>query len=160
MTDPVSFRQALKNAAVLCSKSEKCSADLIPGFRKSGLTNEEITTAIGYLKEEKFIDDKRYADHFVNDKFRLNKWGRVKIAYMLRQKHIDEHIIEDSLATIPEEDYEGTLRELLMSKAKSVKGVSTHERKGKLAVFAQGRGFESNLAYCVAGEIISASHDK
>jgi regulatory protein len=157
MTDPVFFQQVLKNAAVLCSKSEKCSADLIQGFRKSGLTNEEIVTAIEYLKKEKFIDDKRYAYHFVSDKLRLNKWGKVKIAYMLRQKHIDEHLIEDSLATIPEEDYEGTLRELLMSKAKSVKGISTYERKGKLAVFAQGRGFESDLAYRVASEIISPS---
>jgi regulatory protein len=160
MADLQSFRQALKNAAVLCSKSEKCSADLIAGFRKSGMTDEEIVTAIEYLKKEKFIDDKRYADHFVNDKFKLNKWGRVKIAYMLRQKHLDEQLIEDSLATISEEDYEGTLRELLKNKARSVKGFSIHERMGKLAVFAYGRGFESDLAYRVAGEIISASRYK
>lgn len=159
MADPVSFRQALKNAAAICSKSEKCSADLIAVFRKSGLTNEDIVRAIDYLKKEKFIDDKRYADHFVNDKFRLNKWGKVKIAYMLRQKHIEEQLIENSLAGLPEEDYVETLRELLRSKARSVKGISTRERKGKLAVFAQGRGFESDLAYRVAGEIITASPD-
>jgi regulatory protein len=160
MTDPLSYQQALKNAAVLCSKSEKCSSDLIAGFRKSGMSEEEIVSAIEYLTKEKFIDDQRYAFNFVNDKFRLNKWGKIKIVYMLRLKHIDEHLIENSLDSIQEEDYERTLRELLRGKAKSVKGVSNHERKGKLAVFAQGRGFESDIAYRIAGEIISAFHEK
>ncbi len=156
MTDPESFRQALKNAAILCSKAEKCSADLISGFKKSGMNEDEIGAAIDYLKNEKFIDDKRYAVHFVSDKFRLNKWGRVKIAYMLRQKHIDEKLIEDSLTYIADEDYERTLRELLIGKAKSIKGSSSFERKGRLVNFAQSRGFESDIAYRVAGEIISA----
>jgi regulatory protein len=157
MSDPVTYHHAVKNAAVLCSKSEKCSADLIAGFKKAGLTEDQIKSALEYLIKEKFIDNQRYADNFVNDKFRLNKWGRIKIAYMLRQKHIDEQLIENSLAGIEEEDYEETLRELLRNKAKSIKGAGNHERKGKLAVFAQGRGFESDIAFRIAGEIISAS---
>ena len=157
MSGTLLFKEALKNAAVLCSKSEKCSFDLVEIFRKSGLTKNEITTAIEYLKKEKYIDDVRYAHHFINDKFRLNKWGKVKIAYSLRQKHIDQQLIEESLTAIPEEDYELTLRDLLRSKAKSIRGSSPYKRKHKLAVFAQGRGFENDLAYRIAEEIITAS---
>ncbi len=157
MSGTLSYKEALKNAAVLCSKSEKCSSDLIIILGKSGLTPDEISTAIEYLKKEKFIDDKRFTVHYISDKFRLNKWGKVKIAYMLRQKHIEAQLIEESMATIPEDDYEVVLRDLLRSKAKSLKASNSWERKQKLAVYAQGRGFESDLAFRIAGEIIEAT---
>lgn len=155
MAATLSYQQALKSAAVVCSKSEKCSSDMMISLRQWGLSDEEITTGIEFLIQENFIDDERYALHFVHDKFRLNKWGKVKIAYMLRQKQIAQHLIEKSLDSIANEDYEKTIRELLIAKVKSIKGTSVHERKGKLAVFAQGRGFESEIAYRIAGEIIS-----
>jgi len=156
----LSYQQILKNAAVVCSKSDKCSSDMIGSLRQRGLSDEEITAGIDFLINEKFIDDKRYTLHFVHDKFKFNKWGKVKIAYMLRQKHIAQHLIEKSLDSIADEDYEKTICELLKAKVKSVKGANDHERKGKLAVFAQGRGFESDIAYRIAGEIIASQPEQ
>jgi regulatory protein len=155
MSGTLTYQQALKSAAVNCSKSEKCSFEVISSLRQWGLTEEEISTCIDYLTREKFIDDQRYAANFVHDKFKFNKWGKVKIAYMLRQRRIAESLISEALESIPNEDYEETIRELLRNKVKSIKGSSDRERKGKLAVFAQGRGFESDIAYRIAGEIIS-----
>jgi regulatory protein len=96
----------------------------------------------------------------VHDKFKFNKWGRIKIAYILRQKHIAENLINNALDSIEEKDYEGVIRDLLETKVKLIKGTNDHERKGKLAVFAQGHGFESDIAYRIAGEIISGHSDK
>jgi len=121
MPGTLTYKQALKNASVICSKSEKCSSEIIASFRQWGLTEEEISTGIDYLKKEIFIDDQRYAANFVHDKFRFNKWGKIKIAYMLRQKRIAESLIADALENIPEEDYEATIRELLRSKVKSIR---------------------------------------
>src|ERR1035437_2888524 len=154
MSGTLNYQQALKSAAVNCSKSEKCSSEIIASLRQWGLTEDEISTGIDYLIREKFIDDQRYAANFVHDKFRLNKWGKVKIGYMLRQKRIAEILISETLESIRNEDYEETIRELLSNKVKSIKGSSDRERKGKLAVFAQGRGFVSEIAYHIASEII------
>jgi regulatory protein len=155
MSATLSFQQALKNAATVCSKSEKCSSDIIVFLRQRGLSDDEIKNAIEFLIREKFIDDQRYALNFVHDKFRFNKWGKVKTAYMLRQKRIPENLIVESLCKISDEEYETTIRDLLLNKVKSIKGTGEHERKGKLIVFAQGRGFESDIAYRIASEIIS-----
>lgn len=155
-----SYQQILKNAAVVCSKTDKCSSDIITSLRQSGLSDEEITAGIDFLIKEKFIDDQRYTLHFVHDKFKFNKWGKVKIAYMLRHKRIPENLIAEALDSITDEDYVKTIRELLKAKVKSVKGSSEHERKGKLAVFAQGRGFESDIAYRIASEIISSKPEQ
>lgn len=153
----ISYQQALKNAGVLCSKAEKCSFDIRTTLRRWGLSEEEINNGINFLIKEKFIDEQRYALNFVHDKFRFNKWGKVKIAYMLRQKRIPENLIEESLSSISDEDYEKAIRDLLLSKVRNLKATSTHERKGKLAVFAQGHGFEGDIAYRIAGEIVTVS---
>jgi hypothetical protein len=41
-----------------------------------------------------------------------------------------------------------------------VKGASDYERKGKLAVFAQSHGFEQDLAFKIAGELIGNNESK
>jgi len=155
MAIKITYQQALKSAAVICGKSEKCSSEMIDTLRQWGLSDDEVKTGMNFLVQEKFIDDQRYAIHFVHDKFKLNKWGKVKIAYILRQKHIAEPLIRNSLDEIADVDYEITIRKLLQSKIRSIKAVNGHERKGKLVVFAQSRGFESDIAYRIAGEIIS-----
>ena len=74
--------------------------------------------------------------------------------YMLRQKQIDELIIFKALDEIDQEFYIKILRDLLVSKIKLVKGTTAYERKGKLANYALSHGFETDLAYRIAGELI------
>jgi regulatory protein len=92
--------------------------------------------------EEKYIDDKRYAEAFVRDKYRFNKWGRIKIAQGLRMKGIDSETISNAMETINETEYLSILRDLIKTKRKSIRGKNDYEINGKLARFATGRGFE------------------
>ena len=153
------YQQILSRVSAICSKSEKCKADIVPILEKAELTGEEIEKAMNYLLKERFIDEARYASHFVHDKFYLNKWGKFKISYMLRQKRIPEGIISGCLSRISADDYEKTLRSLLVSKAKTIRGISKMEQKTKLMVFAQGRGYESELAFRLANEISHLPED-
>ena len=73
---------------------------------------------------------------------------------MLRQKQIPETIVREALDQINDDLYLKTLQSLLKAKVKSIKGASDYERKGKLAVFAQGHGFEAELAFRIANELI------
>jgi regulatory protein len=73
---------------------------------------------------------------------------------MLRQKQIPESMVREALHQINDDSYEKTLIDLLRSKVRSVKGASVYERKGKLAVFAQSHGFEADLAFRIAGQLI------
>jgi len=151
------YRQILNRASAICSRSEKCRADITPILEKAGLSSEEIDQALEYLVKEKFIDEERYAHYFVHDKFNLNKWGKYKIAYQLKMKKIPPEIISGSLSEILIEDYEKTLWGLLRSKANTVHCASKTELKSKLMIFAQGRGYESELAYRLANEIAGQS---
>ena len=150
-----SYLQAINKASALCSKSEKCKADLILYFEKWNFSAEEIKKALDFLIKERFIDEQRFTNHYVHDKFYLNKWGKYKIHHMLRMKKIPEEIINNSLNAIPVEEYEDRIRNLLLTKARSIKGDSLQERKTKLINFAQGRGFEIEIVFRIAEEVLA-----
>jgi regulatory protein len=156
MEGDINYRQALTKAMAMCGQSERCRFDIEMKLRQWELSDEEISKAIEYLIEERFLNEERFVRFYVNDKLRFNKWGKVKLSFMLRQKQIPENIIREALSQINDDLYTKTLHDLLMPKVKSIKGASDYERKGKLAVFAQSHGFEAELAFWIAGEIIHA----
>lgn len=144
---------AFQKAAFICSQSEKCSADIREKLRQWNVSGEDSLVVVERLVAEKFIDDERFARAYVKDKFRFNRWGRQKIEFMLRAKHISGEIIEAAFEEIDEENYSDELRRILTEKAKSVKGKDQYDKRNKLMRFAMGRGFESNQIYTVLKEL-------
>jgi regulatory protein len=160
MEGNINYRQALTKAMAMCSKSERCRFDLLSKLKLWELSEGEISKAIDYLIKERFLNEERFVDFYINDKLRFNKWGKIKLAYMLRQKQIPGELIRSALNRIDDDLYIKILSDLLKSKIKSVKGVSDYERKRKIAVFAQSHGFEAELAFQVAGQIIDNEGDE
>ncbi len=103
------------------------------------------------LQEEKFLDDRRYAKFYVRDKYKLNRWGKVKITAMLRQKKIDNSLIEEALSEIDMKEYEEICENLIKTKSATLQDSNHFTRKGKLFRFAAGRGFESDLIHRILG---------
>lgn len=147
----ITVREAIVKASEICSRSEKCRGDIAEKCREWHLSGEETREVTDWLVREKFIDHGRYATSFVRDKFRFNQWGKIKIAYALRQKQVEEVFIREALDSLPEEEYTEVLHKLLESKARTVKGGDAYTRRGKLLTFVMGRGFETELA----GRILS-----
>lgn len=134
--------EILYKLAARCSTSEQCLSDVEAKLKRYDLSEEERTRILQHLVEEKYIDDKRYAEAFVRDKYRFNKWGRIKIAQGLRMKGIDNGSVNEAMELIDETEYLHILRELIKAKRKSIRGKSDYEVNGKLIRFAIGRGFE------------------
>lgn len=142
--------EVLYKLAAKCSVSEQCLSDIETKLAKYDLTEEEKTRILRHLVEEKYIDDGRYAEAYVRDKYRFNKWGRIKIAQGLRMKGIDRETIDTAMETIDEAEYLDILRGLIQSKRRSTKGKNDYEVNGKLIRFATGRGFEfSAIRQCI-----------
>lgn len=148
--------EILYKLAARCSVSEQCLSDIESKLAKYDLSGEEKTRILRHLVEEKYVDDGRYAEAYVRDKYRFNKWGRIKIAQGLRMKGIDREAIEAAMEVIDEEEYLSILRDLLKTKRKSTKGKSDYEINGKLIRFATGRGFE----FAAIRKCIGASADE
>ena len=131
-----------------CAYQERCRKEvrekifsLLPEITKE--RSEEI---LNQLSEENYVNEERYALAFVSGKFRIKKWGKIKIRMMLKQKQIQEPVIRNALESIEESAYLETIRSMLETKNKFLtKEKSKIQQHYKLLRFAQSRGFETDL---------------
>ena len=133
--------QALQKLAALCSQSEHCTSEMNEKMTRWGMDEDAQQRVVEYLVANRYVDDRRYARSFVNDKLKYNKWGPRKIEQSLWMKHIDESILREALDDVDNEEYISVLRPLLTSKRKTTKAETDYEMNQKLLRFAIGRGF-------------------
>lgn len=135
-------KKALNIIAAQCGKKECCSADVAARLRRWELSERDVAAIMEFLVKHRFVDDARFAEAYARNKSRFNRWGRLKIARMLRLKQIPEAVIGQALAAIPEEGEDGHCLELLRQKARLLKETDAYKRKARLYRFAVGRGFD------------------
>ena len=140
--------------AALCSRSEQCSSDIrkkIKALGANSLTTERI---IALLEKENFLSNERYARSFASEKFRINKWGKIKIRYYLKMKGLGEQVTEAALEAIDREAYVALLKKTMKEKAKGLKKVGKYQKMAQIIRFAQGRGFEPELIHRYLNEVL------
>ena len=138
---PLSREKALAKLAALCARAEYCTGDMEDKMRRWGLSCDDIKENISYLVANKYVDNARYCQAFVNDKIAYNHWGRRKIEQALWMKRVPESVSAPILDAVPEEDYINVLKPVRASKSATVNAESDYERQMKLMKFALGRGF-------------------
>lgn len=138
-------QEALKYSMNLCSKSERCRSEIHAKLQNYKLNEADIEKVLSTLEKEKFIDESRFAAMFASDKLRFNKWGKIKIRYMLVQKKVHGDIIDRALDEMDINEYEEVLIQEITKKKKSIGSGNLWEVRNKLFRFAMQRGFESDL---------------
>ncbi|GCD78479.1 hypothetical protein JCM31826_19610 [Thermaurantimonas aggregans] len=144
--DTEELKKIKKSINAYCSYRERSLNEVKNYIKKFRLEPIDEDKIICELIENDIVNDYRYAQMFVSGKFRINGWGREKIAYNLQQQGIPQHIIEIALQAIDEEDYENVALKLLKKKQKESKKTSSpFEIRKKMFAFLKSRGFESEL---------------
>lgn len=131
--------------AALCAQAEHCQYEMLEKMRRWELPDDAQARVMARLIKERYVDDERYAQAFVHDKIRYNKWGRRKVEQALWQKRIDEDIRKRVLDAVDDDEYLSILRPLLKQKRKTIKANSDYELNQKLMRFAVGRGFTFDI---------------
>ncbi|MGN1245695.1 MAG: regulatory protein RecX [Muribaculaceae bacterium] len=155
-TTAISPEKALYKAATLCSRSEQCAADIRTKLTAWGVMPSDADAIIQRLERENYLNEERYARAFVRDKFRFGGWGKIKIAYALRLKRIDEAVIGEALEEISDDDYREALLDALRSKLRSVKGREPMQQRAALYRFAASRGYDSDLISRAVSTLLSS----
>ena len=151
METAIDEKEALNRMARFCSTAEHCRAEIEEKLRKWSLPHEVIKRIITTLEKEQYVDEARFSRAFIRDKYRFDKWGKMKIAQALKLKHIPETTSRPLMAeVIDPEEYLSLLRSLLNAKRRSLHVENDYELKGKLIRYALGRGFEmDDIARCI-----------
>ena len=151
--------EALSRCEALCARCEQSSGDILAKLARWGICEEQAAGILRHLVADGYVDDARYARAYVRDKFRFSGWGRLKIAYNLRMKRVDNSSIYEAMQEIDDGEYVTKLEDLLKSKYRDVKSKPALQARAALMRFAAQRGFENDVAMPVirqlaGGEII------
>ena len=119
--------------------------EMLEKMRRWEVPEDAQTRIMAKLIKERYVDDERYAQAFVKDKIRYNKWGRRKVEQALWQKRVDEDIRKRVLDDVDDAEYLSVLRPLLKQKRKTIKAKNDYELNQKLMRFAVGRGFTFDI---------------
>lgn len=136
----------MNRAAALCARSEQAPGDIRDKLVKWGLSQSDVNQVLQHLVEQGFINEERYARAFVKDRFAFNGWGKIKIAYQLRQKGIPDEIINEAMTAIDDSQYRDRLIGLLQDKWRVVKDREPRAAWAAMMRFAASRGFEVPIA--------------
>ena len=153
-------KEALARAQTICSQQEQCRQDIITRLGKWGIDEPVSLKIIKQLEKDKFIDEMRYAISYARDKIKFNKWGRIKICWMLQQKNIPDGIIDQALDQIDNNEYELLLESELIKKKRSLKSDDQYNKKRKLIQFAIQRGFENETVYKIVNNLFQPRQKK
>ena len=99
------LKTILQKAQAYCAYQERCTHEMTQKLREWKVDEDRIPSIIEELTKEKFLNDLRFTQTFVSSKFRLNKWGKIKLAYELRMKKIPDALISQGLEVISEDEY-------------------------------------------------------
>lgn len=144
---PLTPSQALAKARSWCARQERSHSEVRAKLYSWGLKSKEAENVIATLISEGFINEERFAKQYAGGKFRIKKWGKLKILNRLKQKNISEYCITRSMAEIDEQEYIQSLKKLLEKKAKSLRDANPLVKKNKIARYLIGKGYEAELVW-------------
>ncbi len=142
ITDP---HIALVKMQNWCAYQERCQQDARNKLYEFGLWQDAVENIIAKLIEDNFINEERFALQFVSGKFRIKKWGRIKIKIELKQKRVTDYCIKKAMQQIDDVDYLSTLKRLIEIKQKLISEKHPVKRKYKLLTYAASKGYEKDL---------------
>jgi len=115
---------------------------------------EAIDQIVVHLIQENYLNEERFAKSFARGKFRIKKWGRVRITNELKQRNITKYNINIALKEVDGNTYLETLDTLANKRLEAIQETNVQKRKRKLADYLLYRGWESHLVYGKIQELI------
>ena len=127
-----------------CAFRERCTSEVEEKLRSLGCEPSEVQLWLEKLRAMEFLNDQRFAGLFARSKFNQKRWGRVKIRFELKKRHLSDLIIEKGILEIDEGDYLEGMESAMIKKA-SLLGKKVNNSRDKLYKYMTGKGFEQHL---------------
>lgn len=141
--------QAKQKIEHYCAYQERSHQEVRNKLYSYGLYRHDVDDLITDLITDGYLSEERFAKAFAGGKFRMKKWGRIKIEHALESKGVSRNCIRIGLKEITEEEYTATLRTLLEEKLPLVQAEADniYVTRDRLSKFVIQKGFEPELVW-------------
>jgi regulatory protein len=139
--------EAQKRMEQYCAYQERCHREVRAKLKDMKMIPEAIDNIMVHLIEHNFLNEERFAQTFVRGKFRIKKWGKIRLKRELKFREISNYSINKALGEISDDNYYETLDDLMQKRIAQVKESHIYKKKRKVADYLLYRGWESHLVY-------------
>jgi regulatory protein len=141
-------QQAKQKIEQYCAYQERSHQEVRDKLYGMGLHRNDVDEIITNLITDGFLNEERFAKAFAGGKFRMKKWGRIKISHALEAKGVSKNCIRIGLKEINDNDYIVTLRALLKDKCGSQQeNNNIYVLRDRLSKYAIQKGYEPELVW-------------
>ena len=136
-------RAFLDRARRYCALAEQCEDAVRQKLVTWGATPTQSDEVVKKLYDEDYLDDFRYARAYCESKIRQQQWGRQKVLYQLRLKHLPRAAVDAGMAAVSDEEYLSILSQAGEKKLRELSTLSDDPflLRQKLTAFLVSRGF-------------------
>ena len=113
--------EATKKLEYYCAYQERCHKEVVKKLREMRMIPQVIDQIVAHLIQENYLNEERFARAFARGKFRIKKWGRIRIVSELKQRAISKYNIKAALSEIDEDDYLMAFNQLAEKRIEEIK---------------------------------------
>lgn len=129
-----------------CKYQERCHSEVRNKLYELGFGKTDVEYQISELISAGVLNEERFARAFARGKWRMLKWGRVKITQQLKAKKVSDYCIKKGLSEIDGDEYEAILLKIAEKKAEELKKERNIRAKmAKMQRFLLQKGYEQDL---------------
>lgn len=148
--------QAFERAVRFLAPRPRSSAEIRRHLQEKQYDPPTIDGVIDRLQALNYLDDRQFARYWVTNRNEFNPKGSQALRFELRQKGIDNTIIDETLAEL---DLYDLAYRAAQKKVRSLRGKDTRTARQTLGAFLQRRGFTYETVRRVLDELVPAKAD-
>ncbi|HRG07678.1 MAG TPA: regulatory protein RecX [Cyclobacteriaceae bacterium] len=137
-----------------CAYQERSHKEVKTKLFEYGLYASQVDEIISQLITDGFLNEQRFAKAYAGGKFRMKKWGRMKIKNELEFLGLTKKCIQLGLKELEGPDYTKTLKQVILKKAELLVEENLFRKRDKVARFAIGKGYEPELVWSLVKELL------
>ncbi len=143
---------ALEKLRKYCAYQDRCHNEVRSKLLTLKVYGDDLEEIMSALISEDFLNEERFAKSFARGKFKMKKWGRIKIKNELKKRHVSSYCIQKGMNEIVEEDYLQTI-EKLIKRHRLFSDIHSYGERNKIIQHLQRKGFEYETIQQVLGEL-------
>ena len=143
----ISPTEAMAKIQRYCAYQERSHKEVKSRLYGYGLHESEVDEIIAQLITDGFLNEERFAKAFAGGKFRMKKWGKLKIKNELESLGLTKTCIQRGLKEIDSVDYAKTLKSLIKKKSEEITEENRYKKRDRVARFAIGKGYEPEVVW-------------
>ena len=135
--------------------SPRSRVELMQKLAQRGCPVDVAVTVLDRMTAVGLVDDEAYAQMLVRSQQAGRGLARGALARELRTKGIEDHLADEAIASISDEDERERARALVDKKLRAMHGLGIQVQSRRLAGMLARKGYSSSVTYAVIREAIA-----